>query len=157
MYSCSEWSTLLARCSCLLFLTKDQRMVQQADLVIIGICVGLAAGILIASLAFFGIRWYKKRARLQQRENERSPSTLPIRRHGLNTSVDFSASLSSSVTNGPIEPIQKPQHSWWNNHTKDRFASVSGILRYSYKYVTWMVQFSSYYIFLKCYSRRLLE
>ncbi|XP_047960417.1 calcium/calmodulin-regulated receptor-like kinase 2 [Salvia hispanica] len=108
-------------------------MVQQADLVIIGICVGLAAGILIASLAFFGIRWYKKRARLQQRENERSPSTLPIRRHGLNTSVDFSASLSSSVTNGPIEPIQKPQHSWWNNHTKDRFASVSGILRYSYK------------------------
>ncbi|XP_042020900.1 calcium/calmodulin-regulated receptor-like kinase 2 isoform X2 [Salvia splendens] len=91
------------------------------------------AGILIASLVFFGIRWYKKRARLQQRENERSPSTLPIRRHGLNTSVDFSASLSSSMTNGPTEPIQKPQHSWWNNNSKDRFASVSGILRYSYK------------------------
>ncbi|KAL1538835.1 Calcium/calmodulin-regulated receptor-like kinase 2, variant 2 [Salvia divinorum] len=108
-------------------------MVQKADLVIIGICVGLAAGILIASLVFFGIRWYRKRARLRQRENERSPSTLPIRRNGLNTSVDFSASLSSSVTNGPTEPVQKPQHSWWNNHNKDRFASVSGILRYSYK------------------------
>ncbi|XP_042024680.1 calcium/calmodulin-regulated receptor-like kinase 2 [Salvia splendens] len=108
-------------------------MIQKADLVIIGICVGLAAGILIASLIFFGIRWHKKHARLQQRENERSPSTLPIRRHGLNMSVDFSASLSSSVTNGPTEPIQKPHHSWWNNTTKDRFASVSGILRYSYK------------------------
>ncbi|XP_042020901.1 calcium/calmodulin-regulated receptor-like kinase 2 isoform X3 [Salvia splendens] len=37
------------------------------------------------------------------------------------------------MTNGPTEPIQKPQHSWWNNNSKDRFASVSGILRYSYK------------------------
>ncbi|XP_057769808.1 calcium/calmodulin-regulated receptor-like kinase 2 isoform X2 [Salvia miltiorrhiza] len=108
-------------------------MVQKTDLVIIGISVGLAAGLIIASLVFFAIRWYKRRAHLQQCANERSSSTLPIRRNGLNTSIDFSASLTNSVTKGSDEPVQKPQHSWWNNQNKDRFASVSGILRYSYK------------------------
>ncbi|KAH6812263.1 Protein kinase superfamily protein [Perilla frutescens var. frutescens] len=85
-------------------------------------------------LVFFGIRWYKKRAHLRQCANDRSASTLPIRRNGLNTSIDSSASFSSSVTmNGSDQPVQKPQHSWWNNHSKDPFASASGIPRYPYK------------------------
>ncbi|KAL0377640.1 UNVERIFIED_CONTAM: Calcium/calmodulin-regulated receptor-like kinase [Sesamum radiatum] len=107
-------------------------MVHKADLVIIGISVGLAAGILIASLVFFGICWYKRRAHFRRCANDRSAATLPIRTNGLNTSIDSSAPLSSSVTiKGNL--IQKPQHLWWNNHSKDRLASVSGILRYSYK------------------------
>ncbi|KAL0450418.1 UNVERIFIED_CONTAM: Calcium/calmodulin-regulated receptor-like kinase [Sesamum latifolium] len=107
-------------------------MVHKADLVIIGISVGLAAGILIASLVFFGICWYKRRAHLRRCANDRSAANLPIRTNGLNTSIDSSASLSSSVT---IKETltQKPQHFWWNNHSKDRLASVSGILRYSCK------------------------
>ncbi|KAH6791257.1 Protein kinase superfamily protein [Perilla frutescens var. frutescens] len=134
MYNYSDQSTFPARCSCLLFLTKAQRMVHKADLVIIGITVGLAVGIVIASLVFFGIRWYKKRAHLRRCANDRSASTLPIRRNGLNTSIDSSASFSSSVTmNGSDQPVQKPQHSWWNNHSKDPFASASGIPRYPYK------------------------
>ncbi|KAH6755337.1 Protein kinase superfamily protein [Perilla frutescens var. hirtella] len=36
--------------------------------------------------------------------------------------------------NGSDQPVQKPQHSWWNNHSKDHFASASGIPRYPYKY-----------------------
>ncbi|KAI3452172.1 hypothetical protein Pfo_008837 [Paulownia fortunei] len=134
MYDYSDHDTFPARCSCFLILTKDQRMVHTADLVIIGISVGLAVGILIASLVFFGICWYKKRAHLQRCANDRSAATLPIRTNGLDTSIDFSASLSSSVTiKGLGYLAQKPQHSWWNNHSKDRFASASGIPRYCYK------------------------
>ncbi|KAK4490761.1 hypothetical protein RD792_001469 [Penstemon davidsonii] len=107
-------------------------MVHKADLVIIGVTVGLAAGILIACLVFFGILWYKKRAHL--RRNEHSISALPIRTNGLGTSIDSSASLSGSINiKGPDYLSPKTQHSWWNNHTKDRFASASGIPRYCYK------------------------
>lgn len=109
-------------------------MVHKADLVIIGICVGVAFGILIASLVFFGIRWYKRRVRLQHHVNERSVAALPIRTNGLGTSVDFSASLSNSVaikTSG--FPATNPQHSWWSHPTKDQFASASGLPRYFYK------------------------
>lgn len=111
-------------------------MVHKADLVIIGICVGVAFGILIASLVFFGIRWYKRRVHLQHHPNERSLATLPIRTNGLGTSVDFSASLSDSVaikTSG--FPATKPLHSWWSHPSKDQFASASGLPRYFYKYV----------------------
>ncbi|KAI9396348.1 hypothetical protein POPTR_004G113400v4 [Populus trichocarpa] len=110
-------------------------MVHKGDLVVIGISVGLALGILIASLIFFGIWWYKKRSNLRQCSNERILPTLPIRMNGLGTSNDFSASLASSITIRGSEHPQKssPVSSWWNHHSKDQFASASGILRYSYK------------------------
>ncbi|KAL8471846.1 hypothetical protein ACS0TY_028542 [Phlomoides rotata] len=109
-------------------------MVQRGDLIIIGISAGVAAGILITSLVFVGICWYKRRAHLQRSVNDRSASTLPIRTNGLNTSIDLSASLSSSVNvKGSGLPSPKPQHSWWNNHNKDHFVSASGIPRYPYK------------------------
>lgn len=110
-------------------------MVHKADLVIVGICVGVAFGILIASLVFFGIRWYKRRVRLQHHSNERSVATLPIRTNGLGTSVDFSASLSNSVaTNTSGFPAKNSQNSWWSPPRKDQFASASALPRYSYKY-----------------------
>lgn len=111
-------------------------MVHQADLVAIGISVGLALGLLIALLIFYGIRWYKKRANLRRCANDRSIPTLPIRTNGLGTSIDLSASLSNSVAIKVSEKHHKnTPSSWWNKHNKDRFGSVSGILRYSYKYV----------------------
>ncbi|KAK4393225.1 Calcium/calmodulin-regulated receptor-like kinase, partial [Sesamum angolense] len=80
----------------------------------------------------FGRFLLVKRAHLRRCANDRSAATLPIRTNGFNTSIDSSAPLSSSVTiKGNL--TQKPQHFWWNNHSKDRLASVSGILRYSYK------------------------
>lgn len=111
-------------------------MVDGSDLVIIGVSAGLALGILIASLVFFGIRWYKNRAHLRQCANERSLTTLPIRVNGLETSTDFSGSLANSMTvQQPGKPRKSSQFFWWNHHNKDRFTSTSGILRYSYKYV----------------------
>ncbi|KAJ9173133.1 hypothetical protein P3X46_016298 [Hevea brasiliensis] len=109
-------------------------MVNESDLVIIGVSAGLALGILIASLVFFGIRWYKNHAHLRQCANERSLTTLPIRINGLETSTDFSASLTNSITIQQLEQPHKSSHFfWWNHHSKDRFMSAPGILRYSYK------------------------
>nr|XP_023873120.1 calcium/calmodulin-regulated receptor-like kinase 2 isoform X2 [Quercus suber] len=111
-------------------------MVPQAGLVIIGISVGLALGILIAFLVFLGIRWYRKRAHLRRCANEHSiPSTtLPIRTNGFGTSTEFSASLTNSITiQGPEQLQKSSQLSWWKSQNKDRIASPSGILRYSYK------------------------
>ena len=111
---------------------------EKTNLVAIGVSVGLALGILIASLVFFGIRWYKKRANLRRCANERSITspTLPIRTNGFGTSTDFSATLTNSIA---IQVSEKPQkgspRSWWKHQNKDRVVSTSGILRYSYKYV----------------------
>ncbi|KAK4602875.1 hypothetical protein RGQ29_011742 [Quercus rubra] len=111
-------------------------MDRQAGLVIIGISVGLALGILIAFLVFLGIKWYRKRAHLRRCANEHSiPSTtLPIRTNGLGTSTEFSASLTNSITIQGSEQLHKSsQLSWWKSQNKDHIASPSGILRYSYK------------------------
>ncbi|KAF5735636.1 leucine-rich repeat receptor-like serine/threonine-protein kinase [Tripterygium wilfordii] len=109
-------------------------MVHKGDLVAIGISVGLALGILIASLVFFIVRWYKRRAHLRRCANERSLTTVPIRINGLDTSTDFSASLANEATlQGTENPQQTSQLSWWGNHSKDQLASASGIPRYFYK------------------------
>ena len=115
-------------------------MVQRADLVIIGISVGVAVSIIILTLVYFGIQWYKKHTHLlQRRASDTGVSVVPIRTNGIDTSIDISASLSNSVTvRGSDYPAPgKTSHqSWWNNHhSKDRFASGSGLPRYSYKYV----------------------
>ncbi|KAF5457595.1 hypothetical protein F2P56_021684 [Juglans regia] len=106
-----------------------------ADLVIIGVSVGLALGIVIASLIFFGTRWYKKRAHLRRCANERSiPSaTLPIRTNGTGTSTDFSASLTNSIAIQGSNKLPKGYWPWWKHQNKGGFVSASGILRYPYK------------------------
>lgn len=114
-------------------------MVHKSDLVIIGICVGLALGILIATLVFFGLRWYKKHDHLRRCSNERSVATHPIRINGLGTSIDFSVPVANSVAvKASGFPQKKSRVSWWSNHSKDRFTSArftsaSGIPRYAYK------------------------
>ncbi|GLT61993.1 hypothetical protein SLA2020_346620 [Shorea laevis] len=109
-------------------------MVYKANLVVIGVSVGLALGILIALLVFLVTRWYKKHAHLRKCANEHSVATLPIRTNGLGASTDFSASISSSITpQQPEHPRKNSPHSWWNHHGKEQFASPSGIPKYSYK------------------------
>ncbi|GAU38631.1 hypothetical protein TSUD_276690, partial [Trifolium subterraneum] len=109
-------------------------MVRQTDLVIIGVSVGLALGILISCLIFFGIRWCKKRSHLTRSASEPSLTTLPIRTNGIEASTDFSASITSSIGTSRSDNQQKNSHfTWWNHQNKDRFASASGILKYSYK------------------------
>ncbi|XP_054802457.1 calcium/calmodulin-regulated receptor-like kinase 2 isoform X2 [Prosopis cineraria] len=103
-------------------------MARQTTLVIIGVTVGVAFGIFIASLVFFGIRWYKKHARLTHSAKESSLTTLPIRTNGLGTSTDFSASLTSSISNSMSENLQRTSNfSWWSHQNKDRFSPTSSI------------------------------
>ncbi|KAK7266632.1 hypothetical protein RIF29_19281 [Crotalaria pallida] len=109
-------------------------MVRQADLVIIGVTAGLALGILISCLIFFGIRWYKKRTNIRRSAHESSLTTLPIRTNGFEASTDLSASITSSIVMSRSENVQKnPHFSWWSPQSKDRFATPSGIPKYSYK------------------------
>ncbi|XVF71330.1 hypothetical protein PTKIN_Ptkin12aG0028400 [Pterospermum kingtungense] len=109
-------------------------MAQGGDLVAIGVSVGLALGILIASLLFFGIRWYRKRVNLRRRSNERSVAVLPIRTNGFGTSTDFSASLTNSIAVHQSEYHQKSSpKSWWSPRSKDPIFSASGLPKYSYK------------------------
>ncbi|KAA8547868.1 hypothetical protein F0562_004297 [Nyssa sinensis] len=109
-------------------------MVRKGVLVIIGISAGVAIGIFVASLVFFGIRWYKRHAHLRRCANEQCATTLPIRTNGLGTSIDSSASLSNSITvKGSDYLAKSSQLSWWSRHNKNQLASASGIPRYSYK------------------------
>lgn len=109
-------------------------MVHKGDLVIIGISVGLTIGIFIASLVFFGIRWYKKRAYLRRCSNVHSASTLPIHSNGLSSTIDSSAYTTDSVSVNGLDNLAKnSQISWWSNRHKARLASASGIPRYSHK------------------------
>ncbi|ESW11382.1 hypothetical protein PHAVU_008G025200 [Phaseolus vulgaris] len=108
-------------------------MVDQGDLVVICVSIGVALGVLMACLVYFGIRWYNKRTHLSRSANEPSLTAIPIRTNGLGTSTDFSASLTSSVATYRSPNPSKNSPAGWNHQNKDAFASVSGILRYSYK------------------------
>lgn len=110
-------------------------MVRRAGLVVIGVSVGVALGILIAVLAFLGICWFKKHAHLQKAKNDHSGMILPIRTNGLGTSIDSSASLSDSEYVKGSDYLPKSSRlSWWSHHSKDELASASGIPRYLYRY-----------------------
>ncbi|XP_019452984.1 PREDICTED: calcium/calmodulin-regulated receptor-like kinase 2 [Lupinus angustifolius] len=104
----------------------------QAELITIGITAGLALGILISCLVFFGIRWYKKWSNSTRSASEGTSTTLPIRTNGLDTSTDFSASITSSISMSENVKSYSP-FSWWSCQSKDHFASQSGIPKYSYK------------------------
>ncbi|KAM0058085.1 putative protein kinase RLK-Pelle-LRR-I-2 family [Helianthus debilis subsp. tardiflorus] len=65
-------------------------MVHKVDLVIIGVSVGLAVGILIATLIFFGIWWYKR--------HKCPSSALPTNSSVVDTSIALSESFNNSVT-----------------------------------------------------------
>uniref|UniRef100_A0A7N0T962 Protein kinase domain-containing protein n=1 Tax=Kalanchoe fedtschenkoi TaxID=63787 RepID=A0A7N0T962_KALFE len=109
-------------------------MANQADLVIIGVSVGLALGIFIAVLAFFGFRWYRERYLNQRRVNERSLATSQRHINGTSASFDSSASFTCSVDIDGIDTNPtSSQPSWWARRSKDQFISSSGIPRYSYK------------------------
>ncbi|XP_065006220.1 calcium/calmodulin-regulated receptor-like kinase 2 isoform X2 [Musa acuminata AAA Group] len=103
-------------------------MGNQTYKIIIGVSVGIAVGILIGCGALIVIRLYKKRSYGQHQSRDLSIASVPIRVNGVNTSIDSSATLSGSGTNSGFQYMAKR-----NANTKDLFASLSGIPRYSYK------------------------
>ncbi|XP_076906034.1 calcium/calmodulin-regulated receptor-like kinase 2 [Bidens hawaiensis] len=106
----------------------------KADLVIIGVCAGVAVGVFLSSLVFLGIRWHKARARLRKRVNDHGPSTIPICENGVNTSNIPSESFSNSLTvKVSTYPVKTSPLSKWNKYRKEQLVSASGLPRYPYK------------------------
>ncbi|MFS7974190.1 putative transferase, protein kinase RLK-Pelle-LRR-I-2 family [Helianthus anomalus] len=109
-------------------------MSQKTDLVIIGVCVGVAVGIFLASLVFFGIRWYKRRARLRKAANDHGSSNLPIRQNGLNASNVLSESVSGSFSvKVSTYPAKTSPLFRWKKKRNEQLVSAAGLPRYSYK------------------------
>ncbi|KAJ0726922.1 putative protein kinase RLK-Pelle-LRR-I-2 family [Helianthus annuus] len=94
-------------------------MVHKVDLVIIGVSVGLAVGILIATLVFFGIWWYKR--------HKCPSSALPTNKSSVveDTSIALSESFKLSTYPAKTSPIATLLYT--------KASAASGLLKYSYK------------------------
>ncbi|KAJ0679528.1 putative protein kinase RLK-Pelle-LRR-I-2 family [Helianthus annuus] len=97
-------------------------MVHKVDLVIIGVSVGLAVGILIATLVFFGIWWYKR--------HKCPSSALPTNKSSVveDTSIAFNNSVVTvklSTYPAKTSPIATLLYT--------KASAASGLLKYSYK------------------------
>ncbi|KAJ0986800.1 hypothetical protein J5N97_005156 [Dioscorea zingiberensis] len=101
------------------------------NIMIIGISVGVAVGILVVSCAFIAVRMYKKRSQVQHRSTDLGP-TLPIRANGLGASIDSSASLSYSEV-GCNSHLAKQGPYWGQRGIQNKDLRASGIPRYLYK------------------------
>lgn len=107
-------------------------MGHQADLVIICSSVGVAVGVLIASLVFFCVRWFKSHSHVQRDIGENSISRL--RSNGQVASGYSSNSFpNSAVVDIPESFPSTSPRSRWIHLNKDKPASASGLPRYQYK------------------------
>lgn len=109
-------------------------MAIQTSIIIIGVSVGVAVGILVACCAFIAIRFYRKRSHVQHRSNE-SAASLPIRVNGIGASIDYSASITVSDIDHGSRPVGKANSYWGRRgkQNKDLLHSLSGIPRYLHK------------------------
>lgn len=124
-----------SRCSVLLNVNILHTMVNQTNIIIIGVSVGVTIGILIAACAFIAVRFYRKRSHVQHRSNE-SAASLPIRVNGIGASIDSSASISVSEIGHDLRHTGRTNPYWGRrgNQNKDILHSLSGIPKYLYKY-----------------------
>ncbi|KAJ6833860.1 calcium/calmodulin-regulated receptor-like kinase 2 isoform X2 [Iris pallida] len=110
-------------------------MENQTDIIIIGVSVGVAIGILVASCVFFTIRYYRKCSDVLYPTSQPSAASLPIRVNGIGTSIDSSASISVSEIGHGSYHVGKANTHWGlqGHQGKDPLSSLPGIPRYSYK------------------------
>ncbi|KAG0473696.1 hypothetical protein HPP92_015045 [Vanilla planifolia] len=107
----------------------------QTDKIIIGVTVGVVAGVVLSCCAFLAVRFFRKRAHLNQSSRDPYPASLPIHANGLDSSIDSSASL-STVGVVPDEQHVPNQSTYWGqrkHQERNLFTSLSGIPRYLYK------------------------
>ncbi|KAK1438939.1 hypothetical protein QVD17_04752 [Tagetes erecta] len=94
-------------------------MVHKVDLVIIGVSAGLTVGVLIATLVFFGIWWYKRHKRHQL-----APLT---HKRSVDTSIILNKSFNNNVA------VKLPTYPVKTSPILYNKASTSGLVKYSYK------------------------
>ncbi|KAM0941725.1 putative protein kinase RLK-Pelle-LRR-I-2 family [Dioscorea sansibarensis] len=103
----------------------------QMKIIIIGVSVGVAVGILVVSCALIAVRIYKKRSQDQHRSTDFGP-TLPMRANGLGASIDSSTSLSYSDVGCNFHPAKRGVYRG-RRGIQNKDLSASGIPRYLYK------------------------
>ena len=105
---------------------------------IIGITVGVVIGVLLAVGTLLCFRYRRSRAQIRSSSSRRA-STVPIRTNGVNAS----AMLSNSTT-GQESPRELEDHGsslWIEGPGRKNMISASGIPKYAYKYVFWILMY----------------
>lgn len=98
---------------------------------IIGVTIGVVIGVLLAVAALFCIRFRKRRAQIESRSSRRT-SAIPIRANGVDTCTELSDSTAGQES--PKFAEEKGTSSWLEAHKRKNLVSVSGILKYCYRY-----------------------
>lgn len=101
---------------------------------IIGVTVGVVIGIFIAISALFCIKFRKSRSQMGNSSSRRN-STVPFRSNSTNTCAELS---DSTVDPGSPKLSVEDGHGpalWLEGKKRKNAISVSGIPKYSYKYV----------------------
>lgn len=103
----------------------------QTSVLIIGISIGVVIGVLLATLAFFCIRYQRRRALIGNSSSRRA-ATVPIRTNGIDSCIMLSDS--SVGTESPRSSVHNGMPSWLGvGGIKKANVVASGILEYSYK------------------------
>lgn len=138
-------------------------MEKESHGLIIGISIGVVIGVLLAILAFFCFRYHRKRPQIGNSSSRRA-ATIPIRANGADTCTVLSDS--SIGTESPKSTIQNGMSVWLGGLRKANVVSASGILEYSYKYVSmtvckkccnFLVRFPIYCSLIVCAKRNEIQ
>lgn len=119
-------------------------MEKESSGLIIGISIGVVIGVLLAIAAFFCFRRYHRRRPQIGNSSSRRAATVPIRANGVDTCTVLS---DSSIGTESPKSIQNGMPFWLGSVRKSNVVSASGILEYSYKYVS-LIKWKEYCNFL---------
>nr|XP_043608237.1 calcium/calmodulin-regulated receptor-like kinase 2 [Erigeron canadensis] len=109
-------------------------MVHKVDLVIFAVAVGLAVGIVIATLVFLIIRWYKRLSCLRRSSHNSPPGALPIHKSDVDRRDILSDTFKNSVTiKLTTYPTKCSPLATLYKNDKMQLPSSPGLLKYSYK------------------------
>lgn len=115
---------------------------------IVGISIGVVIGVLLAIFALFCFRFHRKRSQIGNSSSRRA-ATIPIRANGADSCTILSDS--SLGTESPKSTMQNGMAVWLGGLRRGHVVSASGILEYSYKYVSWN-KLLDYHTLLHIYS-----
>ncbi|KAL5976087.1 Calcium/calmodulin-regulated receptor-like kinase 1 [Asimina triloba] len=121
-----------AQINCLVENRRGWKMKGVSWGLIVGVSVGVIIGVLLAISALFCMRIQRRRARLGSSSSRRA-ATIPIRANGADSCTTLS---DSTIGQESPKPSESNGISFWleGSSKKKSVLSVSGILKYPYKY-----------------------
>ncbi|XP_038690108.1 transcription factor bHLH123-like isoform X5 [Tripterygium wilfordii] len=102
----------------------------ESSLSIIGFSIGVVIGVLLAILAFFCVRYHRKRSQIGNSSSRRAV-TLPIRENGADSCIILSDSTIDPES--PMKSGRNGMSSWLEGFKKSNGVSMSGIPAHPYK------------------------